>query len=151
MLKDSIKALPNNAFDPGARAQIAMVLRDEHPRAAWYNFLNSDVAATLGKEQIDYVTALVSMDESAMSLRSIGGMGQGSDTLRGAISKMLPGAGTPSKAYADRQMALFDGEVKALKTSIPNIGEPGRGGGATAAPSSTPPPGSKIIKWDDVK
>jgi hypothetical protein len=153
MLKDSIKALPNTAFDPGARAQIAMVLRDERPRAAWYNFLNSDVAATLSPEQIDYVTALVSMDESAMSLRSIGGMGQGSDALRAAITKMLPGAGTPNKAYAERQMVLFDGEVKALKTSIPGIGEPGHGGGVTKSQENTgtPPPGSKIIKWDDVK
>jgi hypothetical protein len=136
MLKESIKQLPQAAFEPTARAQIAFVLRDENPRAAWYNFLNSDVAATLNPAQIDYVTALVSMDESAMSLRSIAGMGQGSDQLRGAITKMLPGAGTPSRAYAERQMTLFDGEVKALKTSVPGIGEPGHGGGSTA-PSGT--------------
>jgi hypothetical protein len=58
-------------------------------------------------------------------------MGQGSDQLRAAITKMLPGAGTPSRAYAERQMTLFDGEVKALKTSIPGIGGPGHGGGIT--------------------
>lgn len=133
MLKDAIKKLPDQAFDPAARAQIAFVLRDESPRAAWYNFLNSQVASGLSPEQIEYVTALVSMDESAMSLRSIGGMGQGSDTLRGAITKMLPGAGTPSRAYAERQLQLFDGELKALKTSVPGVGSPEHGGGVTKA------------------
>jgi hypothetical protein len=153
MLKESISALPNSAFDPGARAQIAMVLRDEAPKAALYNFLNSDVAATLSPDQINYVTSLVSMDETAMSLRSIGGQGQGSDTLRAAVLKMLPGAGTPSKAYAERQMVLFDGTVKALRTSISGIGEPGHGGGTTKGDTKTgtPPPGAKIVKWDDVK
>jgi hypothetical protein len=125
MLKDSIEKLPNSAFDPAARAQIAVVLRDERPRAAWYNFLNSNVASSLTPEQIDYVTSLISMQESAMSLRSIAGMGQGSDTLRAAITKMLPGSGTPSKAYAQRQMQLFNGEVQALKKSVPGIGETG--------------------------
>lgn len=146
MLKDSIKGLPQTAFDPSARAQIAFVLRDENPRAAWYNFLNSNVAATLTPQQIDYVTALVSMDESAMSLRSIGGMGQGSDALRAAITKMLPGAGTPSRAYAERQMTLFDGEVKALETSIPGIGEPGKGGGSTVTAAPLKIGDKKVLK-----
>ncbi len=142
MLNEAISKLPDTAFDATSRAQIAGVLRDEQPRAALYNFLTSDVAATLSPQQIEYVTALVSMDESAMSLRSLGGMGAGSDQLRGAIVKMLPGAGTPSRGYAQRQMVLFDGEVKALKTSIPNIGEPGRGGGQTMTPLNSPKVGT---------
>jgi hypothetical protein len=130
-LDDAIAKLPDDAFNPEARLQIAYALRDEDPKSAWRNFLNSDVAATLTDPQIDYVTALVSMDESAMSLRSVAGMGAGSDQLRGAIFKMLPGAGTPSKAYAVRQLKIFNGELQALKTSVPIIGEPGQGGGQT--------------------
>ena len=130
-LDDAITKLPDDAFNPEARLQIAYALRDEDPKSAWRNFLNSDVAATLTDPQIDYVTALVSMDESAMSLRSVAGMGAGSDQLRGAIFKMLPGAGTPSKAYAVRQLKIFNGELQALKTSVPIIGEPGQGGGQT--------------------
>jgi hypothetical protein len=140
-LNDAITKLPNEAFDPEARLQIAYALRDEDPKGAWHNFLNSDVAATLTPQQIDYVTALVSMDESAMSLRSVAGMGAGSDQLRGAIFKMLPGAGTPSKAYALRQLKIFDGELQALKTSVPGIGEPGQGGGQT--PPQTKGKGTK--------
>lgn len=138
-LNDAIGKLPDDAFSPEARLQISYALRDEDPKGAWHNFLNSDVAATLTPEQINYVTSLVSMDESAMSLRSIAGMGAGSDMLRGAIFKMLPGAGTPSKAYAIRQMKIFDAEVQALKTSVPNIGEPGQGGGQTKGQGNQDP------------
>jgi hypothetical protein len=133
-LQDAISALPNDAFDAKARAQVAYVLKDDDPRSAWQTFKQSEVAQTLSPQQIDYVTALVSMDESAMSLRSVAGMGAGSDMLRSAITKMLPGANTPSKAYALRQLKIFDGELQALRTSVPNIGEPGLGGGATATP-----------------
>lgn len=130
-LEKAINELPDKAFDPSARAQIAMVLRSDSPTSAWHNFLSSDVAATLDDKQIQYVTAVVNMDESAMALRTVAGMGQGSDTMRNAIIKMLPGSSTPSKAYAKEQVRLFKGEVGALKSSIPNIGSPGQGGGST--------------------
>lgn len=149
-LKQALAKLPDDAFNPEARAQIAYVLKDDDPRSAWQTFKQSSVATTLTPEQIDYVTALVSLGESAMSLRSLAGMGSGSDMLRGAIQKMLPGANTPSREYAMRQLKLFEGEVNALKTSVPNIGEPGMGGGETQG-TGQPPPGAKIIKWDDVK
>jgi len=150
-LRQALAKLPDTAFDAEARAQIAYVLKDDDPRSAWQTFKQSSVATTLTPEQIDYVTALVSLNESAMSLRSLAGMGSGSDMLRGAIQKMLPGANTPSRDYAMRQLRLFEGEVNALKTSVPNIGEPGQGGGATQGAPGQPPPGATIIRWEDVK
>lgn len=146
--KDAINKLPDDAFDPGARLQIAAALRSDNPNSAWHEFLTSDVAATLTPQQIDYVTAIVNMQESALALRSVAGLGQGSDKLRDAITRMLPGAGTPSKAYALRQMQLFDSEVNALRTTVPGIGAPGQGGGQTPG---APPPSATIIKWEDVK
>lgn len=122
-LKESIAKLPDDAFDAASRAQIAAVLRDEDPRSAWQKFLGSSVAETLSDEKVEYVTSLVAMDESAMSLRSIGGMGSASDMMRNAIFKMLPGAGTPSKTYANRQVQLFEGELNALRKSVPHIGK----------------------------
>lgn len=149
-LNDAISKLPNDAFNPQARLQIAYALRSSDPEAAFHEFLTSDVSATLSDSQIEYVTALINMQESALALRSIAGMGQGSDKMRDAITKMLPSAGTPSKAYAMRQMQLFRAEVNALRTTVPTIGEPGMGGGVTPGVNA-PPPGSKIIKWSDVK
>jgi hypothetical protein len=133
----SIAELPETGFDAKARAQIAGVLRDTDPRSALSAFLNSAIADTLSDSQVAYVTGLVSLQESAMSLRSLAGMGQGSDQLRAAIVRMLPGSGTPSKKYAQRQMELFTGEVNALRTSLPKLGT---GGGKKTALSSSEPP-----------
>lgn len=134
--KDAISRLSDKDFDPAARLQLAYALRTDDPREALHAFLRSDVAATLTDDQINYVTALASLSESAMSLRTIAGIGQGSDKVRDAIGNMLPAAGTPSKAYALRQMRLFEAEVDALRTSVKiNIGEPGQGGGQTVSPT----------------
>jgi hypothetical protein len=122
-VNQAITELPEDGFDAKARAQVSAVLRDTDPRSAWSSFLNSSVAETLSDPQIKYVTGLVSLAESSMSLRSLAGMGQGSDQLRSAIVRMLPGPTTPSRKYAQRQMELFTGEVNALRKSIPKLGK----------------------------
>jgi len=127
LVDGDIARLSNGAFDNDARVQIAMVLRDEKPKEAWYNFLNSVFAKSLDEAQMNYAIDLVSLQESALALRTLGGLGQGSDMMRAAIQKMLPGPGTPSRPYAQKQMETFGVEVNALKDFIPNIGAPGRG------------------------
>jgi hypothetical protein len=129
LVSDAISRLPNDAFDAEARAQIAYVLRDPaSPLSAWDSFKTSTVAKTLSPEQMEYVIDLVSLAESALSLRTLGGMGQGSDQLRTAIVRMLPGAGTPSREWAEKQMSVFNVEVNALRRSLPSLGSPGRTG-----------------------
>ena len=122
-LEKAIAKMGDEGFDTASRLQLAIVLRSGSApgdvSSAWNAFLTSEAAGTLTPKQVDYVTGLVSLEESAMSLRSIAGMGQGSDMLRAAISRMLPGAGTPSRAYANRQLELFKGEVNALRKSVP--------------------------------
>jgi hypothetical protein len=122
-VNQAIAELPDTGFDASARAQLSVVLKSDDPASALQSFLTSSVAETLSDSQIKYVTGLVSLDESAMSLRSLGGMGSGSDQLRSAITKMLPGAATPSKKYAQRQMQLFQGEVSQLRKSLPKLGK----------------------------
>lgn len=136
----AISALGDQGFSPEARAQMATVLRSTDPKSAFSMFANSAAATTLSPQQVDYVTALVSLAESAMSLRSLGGMGAGSDQLRSAITSMLPGAETPSKEYAQRQMRLFQGEVNQLRKSVPGI--PGDRNTGLGGPP--PPPGSTV-------
>ena len=141
-MNKAIDGLGDQAFDAEARAQIALVLANPDPDSAWSEFKNSTFAGTLSPEQINYVTGLVSLQESAMSLRSIAGMGAGSDMLRGAIAKMLPGAGTPSKEYAKRQMELFTGEVKQLQTSLPGHLQGGAPARMTGPPAAAPKVGT---------
>jgi hypothetical protein len=142
-MNTAIDKMGNDAFSTTARAQIAGVLRAPDPASALSTFLNSEAATTLSDAQIEYITSLVSLQESAMSLRSIAGMGQGSDQLRHAITAMLPGAETPSKAYAQRQMKLFQGEVNQLKKSVPGLGDTVPRGGTVGDMKSGPPDGSK--------
>ncbi len=135
LVNDAIRKLPDTAFDPEARAQIALVMKEDHPASAMQNFIRSGFATTLSDEQVAYVTTLASLQESSMAMRSIQGMGAGSDMLRTAIMNMLPGAGTPSKKWAQQQMALFKVEVDSLRTALPNL--PG-GQGGEKSPATSP-------------
>lgn len=118
------KALENlhNGFSPKARAQVAYMLSSSDPHSALEKFLKSEVAGTLTPDQVDYVTALQSLNENAMSMRSIAGMGQGSDSMRQAIKDTLPGAETPNKEYAQRQIQLLQGTINRLRTGVPHSG-----------------------------
>lgn len=122
-VRDSIGKLGDAPFDQELRAKLIVMLRAEDPKSYWQDLLKSNVADKLTDSQVEYITGLVSLDESALSLRSLGGMGQGSDQLRSAIIRMLPGAGTPSGKFAKRQMDLFEGEVRQLKSTLPGLGK----------------------------
>jgi hypothetical protein len=137
MVDDAIKEMGDEGFDATSRAQIALVLRDSDPKSAVSTFMSSVAAATLTPAQIDYVTALASMQESALSLRSLGGIGAGSDLVRGAIIRMIPGAGTPSRAFAERQMKVVRAEVNALRKAVPKL--PGQPELGAAAPAGAAP------------
>ena len=129
--------LSDQDFEALPRVQIALALKDRDPRSALSTFLGSQVGTTLSPAQVDYVTGLMTMEESAMSLRSIAGMGQGSDSLRNAITRMLPGPETPSKTYAKRQMDLFKVELDALRKAVPQSDKLGMGDKKIPPPPST--------------
>lgn len=139
----ALDKLSDDDFKTLPRAQIALALQSRDPSSAMSTFIGSEVGATLSLAQVDYVTGLASMQESAMSLRSIAGMGQGSDKLRNAIVTMLPGPTTPSKDYAKRQMVLFNGELNALRRSVPSSTSLGMNN-STQSDSTAPPPGAKV-------
>lgn len=123
MTNNAIANLPDTAFDPKARAQVAYVLRAPDPASALDAFFKSDVAATLTDAQVDYVTSLVSMAESAQAMSSLQGIGaRGSDTLRASIVAMLPSGSTPSRKYAEAQMKKFQVELDQLRKGVPTLG-----------------------------
>jgi hypothetical protein len=134
MTNTAIKNLPDEGFDAKTRAQIAYVLRSPDPHSALDGFFKSDVAATLSDAQVDYVTSLTSMAESAQALTSLQGIGaRGSDRLRASIVAMLPGSGTPSRKYAETQMKKFQIELDQLHKGVATAGgatpgAPGPGG-----------------------
>lgn len=120
--RDAIRNL-KSPFDATTRAQLALALRAPDPQSSIHEFLTGTYAKTLTPDQIDYTTALASLMENAMALRGVAGMGQGSDDLRQAILRAIPGPGTPSAAYANRQLDLFQGTVNRLHTGVPGVME----------------------------
>lgn len=135
----------NTTFDAATRAQLALALRTSDPRSALGSFINSSAAKTLTPDQVDYVTALASLMENSMALRSVAGMGQGSNELREAILRALPGPTTPSKEYAQRQLRLFEGTLNRLEAPARK-----RVGNA-AAPTVTTPAATTGSFWDNIK
>jgi hypothetical protein len=137
-LNEAINDLGDQGFDAKSRGQLLIAMRSNDPHAALSEFLSSEGASTLTDKQVNYATAVVAATEGAMMLRNLGGMGAGSDTLREAIAKMIPSAGTPSSKYAKRQMELYQGQIDRLEKAVPRI----PGGGAA---KSGPPQGAVSI------
>jgi hypothetical protein len=109
-------------FTVEQRAKLSLALRSPDPHSAMDSFLHSSVGQSLADDQVDWVTAIASLEENAMALRSVQGMGQGSDQLRGAIHAMIPGSGTPNLKTAIRQLNIFDALVNTLKVGVAKSG-----------------------------
>lgn len=119
--REAIKNL-KTPFTTGQAAQLAVVLRSSDPHSALDSFFHSQAGRSLTPDQVDYVTSLASLGENALAVRSIAGLGQGSDEMRAAITKTIPGPGTPTEDYANRQLALFEGTVNRLEKGVPKSG-----------------------------
>jgi len=139
-LNDAIDKLPDTAWDDKNLAQIAYILRSPNPASALDAFFKSEAGKSLSEEQANYVTALVSMSESAQAMASFQGVGRGgSDKLRASITAMLPSGSTPSRSYARRQMTLFSQELARLKQGVPSLGGLTGGGNFKSNPPPTAP------------
>ena len=146
MTNSAIANLPDTGFDAKSRAQIAYVLRAPNPASALDAFLKSEAATSLSDAQIDYVTSLTSMAESAQAMTSLQGIGaRGSDKLRAAIAAMLPGSSTPSRKFAETQMKKVQIEIDKLRQGVAGLGDLDKkfkGGGST---STTDDSGATVI------
>lgn len=75
----------------------------------------------LTEKQQDFVIWANHMNERAMSLRNIAGMGQGASDTRSAIRALLPGVQSGDKQMALKQLDAFDNQVKILKSGVPGV------------------------------
>jgi hypothetical protein len=145
-LRASIDRMPE--LTPDTAAQVAMVMKSSNPRSAWDSWFKAGASDTLTPEQIDYVTDLVQLQENAMAMRSVLGAGQGSDELRAAIRATVPGASTPSKAYAYSQLDKLEDQLNRLSRGVSvnaklapeqdrvqTVGKPAAAGQPVAAPA----------------
>jgi hypothetical protein len=129
----SLKAL-KTGFSTADRAQLAAALADPSSTLGAYA---QSFFRNLGPDQQQYVIDLFSLREQAMAMRSVLGAGTGSEDMRRAIIQTLPGPGTPSADYAQKQLDRFSGVLDRLERGVPNVPLPG-GAGARPAPTPTP-------------
>lgn len=139
-------------FTQGQLMKFADQLKVDDGGKRLTSFLSSNFAKTLTPAEIEYVTAIRNLRESSFSLRTVGGMGQGSDMLRAAISEMIPGPRTPNKKMANSQLDKFDIQVDRLWSGIPGVGAEGttrrKTVGKAAAGGDIAPAGTKIRTTD---
>lgn len=132
--KNSVAAL--KTIDPQTRAELANALSDESGgRIA--QFLSGSFMTTMTPEQRKAVVDLRNLYENALAMRSVQGLGQGSDQMRHAILQTLPNAQSPDVAYMLDQIGRFETTLKNLQTGTPGLGGPAVGGGATQNPNKT--------------
>lgn len=103
-----------------SRKQIAAVLAQ--PGMTSQTFFQSPIAGSMDEDTQSAVIQLLNLKENAMAMRSVLGAGQGSEDLRRAIQQTIPGAVTPSKAFADKQLDTFLATLGRLEKGIPNMG-----------------------------
>ena len=119
-LRKSVENLKGD-FSAGQRAQFASALKSRDPHSALSNLIGSEWGKSLTPDQVDYVTDVNQMVESAMAMRTVLGTGQGSDLAREAMERTVPGLATPSKAFAKVQLDKLDSQLNALEKYIPEV------------------------------
>lgn len=120
--RKAISAL--DSFDAGTRAELATALKDTTPEQALTRFLQGTAATTMNAQQKEAVMSLQLLAEDMMALRSVAGMGQGSDLMREAILNTIPSARTPDKGYALRQLDKVEQLVTNLQSGTAGLGQP---------------------------
>ncbi len=126
--RKALQALPT--LDTGTRAALSYALRSTDPRSAISTFLTGTVGQHLSPEQQEAVQSIALLQENAMSLRSVAGMGQGSDELRSAILATIPSGKSASKDYALKQLDKFEAVVSRLEGGVPRVtSQQPKGGG----------------------
>lgn len=147
-VRDALGQIPE--FSAADKTKIAMAMRSADPASSISNLLNNAASGFTTPQQQEYLIALHSMYENAMVMRTILGAGQGSDQLRAAVQATIPGPQTPNKAYAAKQLDLFDQTLSRLHRGIPNVQlrndgpAPPAGGPSHGA---TKPTGNIMDRW----
>jgi hypothetical protein len=143
-LRDSIEALqPGDAFTPDqvAKLKLASEAQDE---GIFRSIVSNMASGTTNERQQDYLIWLQQMGERILSLRNVAGMGQGAQDLRAAIQATLPNISSGTKQFALKRLDAVDNQINLLQKGIATRKATPSGG------TTTPPPGAKIIKWEDV-
>jgi hypothetical protein len=129
-VRTNLTVLDAGTFD---RAKLAAALADPNSTAG--AFLQSYPRAAEDDKTQQFISDLYSLREQAMAMRSVLGAGQGSEDLRRAILQTLPGVGSPSSKFGEKQINNLLAALDTLEKGVPKA--PQRGGGTP--PANRPP------------
>lgn len=118
-LRQSLQNMPE--FTPSDKVLIATALRSTDPKSAISSLINSAAGSAMSPEMQDYLINHATLIENAMAMRSVLGAGHGSDDMRAAISKTIPGPTTPNKAYAMKQLDQFEQTLNRVERGVPKV------------------------------
>ncbi|HEX4503172.1 MAG TPA: hypothetical protein VH187_18720 [Scandinavium sp.] len=111
-LGDSLDKLPNG-LDTETQATIKMALRTDNP-GVLETLLVNKIKQNAPDGVLQYLTDMKAMQEDIMVLRSVGGMGAGSDTMRNAMVNLIPGPGSSSQKEAKMQIKAAQRTTESL-------------------------------------
>lgn len=118
----STAAALKGGFSAAERAQFIAALRSSDPHQAVSTWMSSTAGAKfIGNDEskMNYIASVSSLMEQAMALRQIGGFGQGSQDLRDAILRTIPGAGSYSLKMVNKQLDIFEGSLNRIRGGVP--------------------------------
>lgn len=121
--REAINAL-DDSFSPSQIAKLHTALTTPDDTVAQAE-LTALATESLTDKQQDFVVWIKQLNERAMSLRNVAGMGAGAQDLRNAIRDMLPGVRSGDKKMMLKQLDAFDNQTTILKGGIAH---PGKGG-----------------------
>jgi hypothetical protein len=142
-VRGNLKVLDSNLFD---RAKLGAALADPNSTAG--QFLQAFPRAAEDEKTQQFVSDLYSLREQAMAMRSVLGAGQGSEDLRRAILQTLPGVGSPSSGFGEKQINNLMQALDTLEKGVPKAPERG-GGGAGAATAAPAAPHKSFKEWQE--
>lgn len=157
-VSDALGKVGDTAFTPTQTAKLTLAMQETDP-TVMRNEVANLAASGLTPQQQDLVTWLQQLQERALSLRSIAGMGQGSDTTRTAILKALPNITSGNVQMARKQLDALQNMVDNLHRGILNVKGNASGTEGGAPPAGTVEDGyrfkggdpSKQSNWEKVR
>ena len=130
-LEKSLDKLPNG-LDTETQATLKLAMRSPDP-GLFETLIVNKIKQGAPDEVLQYLTNMKAMQEDVMVLRSVGGMGAGSDTMRNAMVALIPGPGTSSVKEAKMQIGAAKRTTEALfsrrpQSKLPDTSASGGGG-----------------------
>jgi hypothetical protein len=124
--RESIQNLKPGDFSPSQVLKLQKAMSEEDAGMAHTLLQNMAMNSTTEAQQ-DFIIWITQLNERAMSLRNIAGMGAGAQDLRNAIRAMLPGLASGNTKMMLKQLDAFDQQVKVLEEGVPSPGKGGAG------------------------